>query len=56
MMLTEEDAFETEPVDLLPVRDARVEDRRGYFWRDVFTRAARCVQELEDPRLDHGSP
>ena len=29
MMLAEEDAFEAEPVDVLPVGDARVEDRRG---------------------------
>src|SRR5262245_19829179 len=29
MMLAEEDAFEAKPVDLLPVGDARVEDRCG---------------------------
>src|SRR6516225_302114 len=56
MMLTEEDAFEPEPVDVLPVGDARVEDRRGYLWRHGFTRAARRIQELEDPRPDHAVP
>jgi len=52
MMLTEEDAFEAEPVDVLAVGDAR----RGYLWRDIFTRAARSVQELENPRPDQASP
>src|SRR6516225_7341334 len=56
MMLTEEDAFEAEPVDALPVGEARVEERRGYLWRDVFTRAARRIQELENPRPDHAVP
>src|SRR6266496_1221013 len=56
MVLTKEDAFEAEPVDMLPVGDARVEDRRGYLWRDIFTGATRRIEEFKDPRLDHAFP
>ena len=47
MMLTKEDPLESEPFNVLPVSDARVEDRHRYLRRDVFSEVARCVQELE---------
>src|SRR5215510_14630680 len=56
MMLAEEDAFEAEPVDMLPVGDAPLEDRIGQLWPDILTGAARRIQELEDPRPDHAVP
>src|SRR5262245_60441249 len=56
MVLAEEDTFESEPVDALPKGDTRIEHRRGGLWRDLLSRGARCIQELEDPRLDHAPP
>ena len=56
MVLTKEDTLEAEGVDVLPVGDARVEDRRGGLWRDNFARGARSIQELADPRFDHAIP
>src|SRR5262245_18750660 len=56
MMLTKEYTLEAKSFDVLPVGDGRLEERRGYLWCHIFARATGCVQELEDPRLDHALP
>jgi hypothetical protein len=56
MMLAEEDTLEAEGVDVLPVGDARIEDRRGGLWRDNFARAAGAYKNSKIQGLIMQSP